>query len=236
MPSSRSTAVPPHEAFALVFETDPQKGLRPTRVIVGDLKTKKSQAGIAGVEVRSFKDIGAGFFKSPNNKMFVFNDIPALGELSPTEDATEGPGVDLTLAEAAELGPRARAILHGRQIAAKDLKAAGGAYTQEEVRLLRGAISRQAIHKAVQDKRMLVVGPERMARRFPVIQFGDDGELIDGLREVQLALDTNNGFAVLNFLIQPHGDLDGKRPIDLLARGEVAPVVAVAESYGEHGQ
>ena len=225
MPSSRSTTVPPHEAFALVFDAGDEQGLRQARLIVGRKGTgKMTLRGQFGLEM-------------PIGKVSsVMREVPTEWDFSTQDEAFEQALTSITLAEAAEPGPRARAILRGRQIAAEDLKAAGGAYTQEEVRLLRGDISRQAIHKAVQDKRMLTVGPERMARRFPVIQFRDDGELVEGLREVQTALDEENGYAVLNFLVRENGDLGGEKPIDVLARGEIARVVAVAESYGEHGQ
>ncbi len=141
--------------------------------------------------------------------------------------------VESALREAAELGPRAKAILHSRAIAAEDLKAAGGAFTLAEVCQLRGGISRQAIYKAVQEKRILAVGPERTPRRFPVAQFNDNGELVEGLRDVYLALDTDNGFAVLNFLMRARGDLDNRRPIDLLRNGDIAPVLTLAMSIGD---
>ena len=98
---------------------------------------------------------------------------------------------------------------------------------------MRGGISRQAIYKAVQEKRILAVGPERTPRRFPVAQFNDNGELVEGLRDVYLALDTDNGFAVLNFLMRARGDLDNRRPIDLLRNGDIAPVLTLAMSIGD---
>ncbi len=67
------------------------------------------------------------------------------------------------------------------------------------------------------------------------MQFQPDGSVVKGLKAVQTALPTRNPWAVLNFLVQPDDSLDGQKPIDLLKRGELAPVVVAARSLGQQG-
>ena len=132
-------------------------------------------------------------------------------------------------------GPRARAILRGKAIAADDVSVSGGSYSLEEVRQILNGVSRQSIEKRVREGRLLaVVGPSNK-RFYPVAQFNDDGAAVDGLREVQDAMATRNGYAVLNFLVNPDPRLDSLKPIDLLRRGEIARVVEAAARIGEQG-
>ena len=99
--------------------------------------------------------------------------------------------------------PRARALLRGKEMAAKDLAESGGSYTLEDVRLLLNSVSRQSIEKRVRDGRLLAVAGPNNKRFYPVAQFHDDGSVVEGLSEVQGALATRDGYAVLNFLVNP---------------------------------
>ena len=132
-------------------------------------------------------------------------------------------------------GPRARALLRGMDIAARDLAESGGSYTLEEVRKLLNSVSRQSIEKRVREGSLLaVVGPDN-TRFYPAAQFRGDGSVVEGLRAVQDAMSTRNGHTVLNFLVNPDPRLDNRRPIDLLKQGEVERVVEAAARVGEQG-
>lgn len=132
-------------------------------------------------------------------------------------------------------GPRARAVLKGIEIAEIDLRNSGGAYDLEQVRRLLHGVSRQRIDRRVQDGSLLAVPGPSNKRYYPAAQFRDDGSIVEGLRETQNALPTRNGFAVLNFLVNPDARLGGRRPIDLLRAGEIEPVIEAARRVGEQG-
>lgn len=135
----------------------------------------------------------------------------------------------------AELGPRAQAILRAKEIAALDLKAAGGAFTLEQVATVLNGVTRQRVEQLVRSRKLIAVPGESNRRSYPAFQFADDGTLIAGLDAVQAALPTQNPWAVLNFLVNPDDRLRGKRPIDVLEKGDVSSVIRAAKGYGEPG-
>ncbi len=132
-------------------------------------------------------------------------------------------------------GPRARALLRGREIAEQDLWESGGSYTLEEVRRLLHGVSRQAVEKRVREGRLLAIVGQNSRRFYPVAQFNDDGSVVEGLRAVQDAMATRNGYAVLNFLVNPDPRLGHRKPLDLLKQGEIERVVEAAARIGEQG-
>jgi hypothetical protein len=132
-------------------------------------------------------------------------------------------------------GPRALAILRGREIAARDLEESGGSYNLEQVQTLLHGISRQRIYQLVKEGRLLSIPGPHKRPRFPVVQFSADGRLVDGLKDVRGALPTKNPWALLNFLIHRDDRLQGARPIELLRRGSVAAVVEAAARMSEPG-
>ena len=134
-----------------------------------------------------------------------------------------------------DAGPRARALLRGREIAGADLKSAGGAYTLAEVQVLLHHVTRQRVDQLVRSGDLLAVPGPSNRRRYPAVQFTTDGSLIAGLAEVQAALPTKNPWAVLNFLIHADDRLGGKTPIALLAAGKLASVVKAAARMAEPG-
>lgn len=129
---------------------------------------------------------------------------------------------------------RARALLRGRQIAKNDLEAAGGAYDLAEVQTMLNDVSRQAIEKRVKEGSLLAVPGPNNRRRYPVMQFTQEG-LVPGIKDVQKALPTCNPWAVLNFFVHPDVHLDGQKPIDVLRKGKVDLVIAAAKSMGLQG-
>ncbi|GLS24002.1 hypothetical protein GCM10007874_70230 [Labrys miyagiensis] len=130
---------------------------------------------------------------------------------------------------------RARALLQGIRIAEEDLRAAGGAYSLDEVAALLHGISRQAVDKRVQEGSLLAVPGPSNRRMYPTIQFQHDGSLVEGLRAVRRALPTDNPWTILNFLVHPDDRLGSRKPIDLLKAGEVELVVEAARRLGEQG-
>ena len=132
-------------------------------------------------------------------------------------------------------GPRARAILRGLELAQDDLRFSGGAYDLEQVRQIMHGVSRQSIEKRVRTATMFSVAGPGNQRRYPVVQFDDDGSVIAGLPAVLAALPTASGFGILNFLIHPDHRLGNRRPIDVLKEGDVESVVLAARAMGEMG-
>ncbi|MDO5897034.1 hypothetical protein [Agrobacterium sp. Azo12] len=130
---------------------------------------------------------------------------------------------------------RSLAVLQGVRIAQNDLKAAGGAYDLEQVRMLLHGVSRQAVDKRVQEGSLLAVPGPSNRRCYPTLQFNRDGSVVAGLKEVQDALPVESPWAVLNFLARPDHRLDGRKPIDLLREGSLPLVLEAANRYGEQG-
>ncbi len=130
---------------------------------------------------------------------------------------------------------RARAVLRGIEIAEADLVGAGGAFDLGQAQRILHGISRQRIDRRVQEGSLLAVPGPSNRRRYPTVQFNADGTVVQGLKEVQSALDYSSQWAVLNFLISPDDLLAGETPIDLLRRGEVARVVESARRIGIQG-
>ncbi|KAB0538137.1 pyruvate/2-oxoglutarate dehydrogenase complex dihydrolipoamide acyltransferase (E2) component [Pseudochrobactrum saccharolyticum] len=137
--------------------------------------------------------------------------------------------------EAYQPDARALALLRGVEIAQQDLREAGGAYTLEQVRLLLQGISRQAVDKRVQDGSLLAVPGPGNRRAYPTIQFLNDGSIVAGLKAVRQALGSANPWFLLNFLSRPDERLNGKKPIELLHRGETDAVLEAARLNGLQG-
>ncbi len=126
-------------------------------------------------------------------------------------------------------------MLRGVRLVEADLKSSGGAWSLAEVRELLQGVSRRTIGNRVREGRLLAVpGPGNRAR-YPVAQFLEDGRPVPGLGDVIAALATQSPWVVLNFLVNPEPKLDGRKPIDLLKAGDLAPVLAVARGVGVQG-
>ncbi len=173
------------------------------------------------------RTVRQSFPAQPASSPLALNEEPGLGFAVPGSHG---------LAESAFLpGPRARALLRGARMAEEDLRMSGGAYDLDQVRELLHGVSRQAIDKRVNEATLLAVPGPSNRRRYPAIQFADDGSIVEGLKPVLQALPTKNGFAALNFLIHPDSRLDQRKPIDLLKAGEIDLVVEAARRVGEQG-
>ncbi len=131
--------------------------------------------------------------------------------------------------------PFAMAILRGKQVAAADLEASGGAYRLKQVQELMNGISRQAIEKRVQDGSLFTIPGPNNRKQYPVIQFNADGHPIKGLKDVIKALPTDSPWDILNFLANVDHLLNNRRPIDVLKIGDIEKVVFAASRIGEMG-
>ena len=131
-------------------------------------------------------------------------------------------------------GSRARALLQGLKIAEADLVEAGGAFTAEDAQRLLNGITRQALEKRVKDGSLLAVPGPSNRRRYPAMQFTQDG-VVPGLKAVQEALPTHNPWTVLNFLVRSDERLGGRKPIEVLRDGDVDLVVSAARGMGVQG-
>ncbi|MCE6949671.1 hypothetical protein LAZ29_01820 [Cereibacter sphaeroides] len=130
---------------------------------------------------------------------------------------------------------RARAVLRGIEISEQDLASAGGAFDLAEVQRLMRGVSRQAVDKRVQDGSLLAVPGPSNRKVYPTVQFTRDGTLVPGLKEVRNALGHESPWSMLNFLVNPHDALGGRKPIDLLKDGKTHLVIQAAESEGQQG-
>ncbi|KRP85981.1 hypothetical protein AOQ73_36515 [Bradyrhizobium pachyrhizi] len=134
-----------------------------------------------------------------------------------------------------DFGARALADREGARIAEADLLQSGGAYDLDQVRSVMGGISRHAVNKRVEDGTLLAIPGLGKRKLYPVLQFNPDGTTVDGLKAVTGALPTSNPWVLLNFLIHPDDRLGGRRPIDLLRKGEIKLVIEAARRTAEHG-
>lgn len=133
------------------------------------------------------------------------------------------------------LDARSRALLRGKDIALHDIKAAGGAFTLDEVCQLMGRVSRQVIERRVREGRLLAVPGPSNRRVYPAIQFRADGQVLPGIKELLQAVPTENPWAILNFLVNPDSHLDDRKPIDLLKAGQTELVVQAAVNLASQG-
>ncbi len=130
---------------------------------------------------------------------------------------------------------RERAQLRCLDIVEDDLRGSGGAYDLADIQILLHGASRQAVDKQVRSGSLLALpGPDKQ-HFFPVVQFGGDGRPVHGLSAVREALPTDDAWAILHFLVNAHSSLNGERPIDLMKRGDIEPVLAAARGLGNQG-
>jgi nucleoid DNA-binding protein len=143
------------------------------------------------------------------------------------------PSVVRPAESAYEPSARARALLRGKEISERDLKESGGSFELRDVETLLG-ISRQAIDKKVRDDALVAVPGPHGRRRYPIVQFTNEGTL-PGLQSVLQSLPSASGWFRLNFLITPDAHLGGRRPVDLLKEGKIDSVVMAAQAVGVQG-
>jgi hypothetical protein len=69
--------------------------------------------------------------------------------------------------------------------------------------------------------------------RHPVFQFGASGELLPGMTELLAKLPTSDAnWSAAFWLFQPHGELNGRCPADILATDPAAVIAAAEKDFG----
>ena len=94
-------------------------------------------------------------------------------------------------------------------------------------------VTRETIRQKV-NRRQLLALPKGGDRVFPAFQFKEGG-VLNGLPAVLNALDTGSVFTVLSFLLSQNPDYENKTAIEMLAAGDLEPVVAEARVFLKHG-
>jgi hypothetical protein len=130
--------------------------------------------------------------------------------------------------------PLRMAKLRGLVARRELLSADGGALTASDVTKLLD-ISRQAVDKRRKAGQLLAVELPKRGLLYPAWQFSETGALLPGLVVVLAALREHDPWAQARFFVTSSDRLNDKRPLDLLRDGDVAPVLAAARSFGEHG-
>lgn len=166
-------------------------------------------------------------------KLVEFLNIASL--LVEEKITSGGPRSAKVGSQAYQLNAKARALLRGKEIVARDLSTSGGAYSLEQVQSLLHDITRQAVNKRVRDGSLLAVPGPSNRLSYPVVQFTDGGTPVEGLKEVREALGTENSWMILNFLVSPDSKLGNRTPIDLMKAGKLQRVLEVARRFGVQG-
>jgi hypothetical protein len=92
--------------------------------------------------------------------------------------------------------------------------------------------TRETVHKKRRRHEVLgLEGPKRGVR-FPRWQLSDSGDLIPSLPQLFQAIG-DHPWAVYRFLLDEHGELDGRTGLEALRAGHIAEVMATAESIGQ---
>ncbi|HKV43486.1 MAG TPA: hypothetical protein VJT32_02235 [bacterium] len=153
----------------------------------------------------------------------------------------EGEGANVLLAaalhpslleRAAEHSPLLPALLRGVKQRRDLLMAEGGTLSGEMLAKTLG-ITRQAVDKQRRRGQLLAIH-EGATWRYPAWQIAD-GTPIAGLKPALAALRKHPAWTVVAFLLSRNTRLGARRPIDLMRRGEVEPVLRAAKAYGQHG-
>ena len=137
------------------------------------------------------------------------------------------------LEELTRMNPLGPATVRGILKKAEIYEAEGGCISGEEAGRLAN-VTRQAINDA--RKKDQVLGLPRGADRwtYPVWQF-NEGRYLPGLSDILKILKDHGPFVQASFLLNANSRLNGKRPLDLLRKEDVKPVLKVAKEFGQHG-
>lgn len=91
---------------------------------------------------------------------------------------------------------------------------AGGLLDAEEVRIMLGYVSKQAVYKAVAKRRLLAV-KDGGRLRFPRCQF-HNAHILPGMTAILRAVPETSGWRILQYLYAQVDGLAGARPIELI--------------------
>lgn len=156
------------------------------------------------------------------------------------EAASAGNEAVLPLVEEVMLGeadPVARARLRGIHMKKALLEAEGGSVSTAEAAQLLGGISKQAMDKRRERGTILALPTGDGGYAFPLWQFDErsrDG-LLPGFARVLKSFSVESPWMQAEFMLSPSTRFGGRRPLDVLAAGEVGEVARAASAYGEQG-
>lgn len=136
--------------------------------------------------------------------------------------APQPPAMDPQVAEAV-----ARARTRG-QVTAAEILAGPDMRTGAELGALMG-MSRQAVHKAATEGRLLALSGGARMVKYPAWQLDDTGTRLDGLAEIIAIL--GQGWPSFRFLAAPGAD--GRTAWERLAAGETAAVLSEARAQAQ---
>jgi len=161
--------------------------------------------------------------------------IEAVGAETDTEALFRS--LSSAAAVGAEIAPLApdpwtAAYLRGAEMKRAMLRAEGGVLSAQQLAEHLG-ITPQGIAKKRERGQVfwLEVGEGYV---YPAFQVGPKG-LLPGTREILSAIDEDDPWARVNFMLTSDLRLGGRRPLDVLRDGDIPSVVRAARAYGEHG-
>ncbi len=170
----------------------------------------------------------------------------AVGQATPTT-LTRAAGADSDLAavlatlEAAIPEPSnasdedviTKAQLRGLDARQHVLEAEGGTLSAEQM-ARRLHLTRQAVDLRRRNHRLIGLPVGRHGYRYPIWQLGRTG-IWPWVPQVIDALAPHDPWQQVFFLLSPHPDLGGERPLDALRGGRVDDVLALARTYAAYG-
>jgi hypothetical protein len=131
------------------------------------------------------------------------------------------------------IDPLVPAKLRGLRARDELLGAEGGTLGVAEVAALLG-ITRQAVNKRREARKLIGVEMGRRGFRYPAWQFAS-GTTLTGLEDVLATLGDVPALSTIRFFLSGSHRLGGKRPLDLLRKKNIATVLVAAKAFGEHG-
>jgi len=129
--------------------------------------------------------------------------------------------------------PLAPAFIRGIEAKRRLIEEHGGALSAEQVAGIIG-ISRQAVDKRRQARKLLGIATGRHGYRYPVWQFDEAGTL-PGLEDVLSVLASHDEWTQTIFFLGKNPRLGGRPPVEMLKTGKLKQVLDAAQVYGEHG-
>jgi len=126
-----------------------------------------------------------------------------------------------------------KAQLRGLDARQRVLEAEGGTLSAEQMgRRLR--LTRQAVDLRRRNRRLIGLPVGRHGYRYPVWQLGPTG-IWPWVPQVIDALDPHDPWQQVFFLLSPHPDLKGERPLDAVRSRRIDDVLALARTYAAYG-
>jgi hypothetical protein len=166
--------------------------------------------------------------------------VPALGTrvMEDVAHASSAYQALLTIVNSPEVAtawqandPLAAAHQRAAELKRRLLEAEGGALTVAEV-ANRLDISKQAVDKRRRTRKLLAL-PTSRGFLYPAWQFTVDG-VLPGFEQV-LAVLQADAWTQASWFLTGDSRLQDARPLDVLRRGELQPVLRAAAGYGEQG-